>query len=235
MQQDSTAEVRNDLYPSIGDSIGTAHSHIYLRAFTENTDNAGPIVTNVSLPNGEKVDDNQTVTSAIKDIVVSFSEDMLTMFDATNAATAQDASYIALHAVDNPANWYCSRRRHRRRRDQRRLRPQRVQRAGAQYRRRRRQSIEQINFSDFAYGTNRYKRSFTLPKDLSRTTETTRLFLDGSRRSAQRIYSQGYAPDGRPAGYDGRDFELDFSVIRLNLGFTYSIRSVTTTISQLRT
>ena len=38
------------------------------------------------------------------------------------------------------------------------------------------------------------------------------------------IYSQGYAPDGSAAGYDGRDFELDFSVIRLNeaLGFTYS-------------
>ncbi|MBR4750121.1 MAG: trypsin-like serine protease, partial [Thermoguttaceae bacterium] len=228
MRQDSEAKDRSDLYPSIGDSTDTAYSHIYLRAFTENTDNAGPIVTNVSLPNGEKVDENQTVTSAIRDIVVSFSEDMLTMYDAQNASTAQDRSYIALHAVDNPSNWH--------------LLQDGVIVAGAiesiEYglnasEQKARDTvdengdpIDQINYGDLAYGTNRYEAVIHFaegfePDDGNYTLVCSSMVQDAARNA---IYSQGYAPDGSAAGYDGKDYELDFSVIRLNeaLAFEYS-------------
>ena len=228
MQQDVSATNRSDLYPSIGNSLKDKYSHIYLRAFTENTDNAGPIVTNVSLPNGEKVDDNQTVTSAVKDIVVSFSEDMTTLYDAQNAPNAQDASYIALHAVDNPSNWYLLR--------------DGVIVAGAiesityglnasmnparETVDENNEPIEQINQGELAYGTNRYEAIVHFadgfePDDGNYTLVCSSMVQDAARNA---IYSQGYAPDGSAAGYDGRNFELDFSVIRLNeaLAFEYS-------------
>ncbi|MBQ9874198.1 MAG: trypsin-like serine protease, partial [Thermoguttaceae bacterium] len=228
MQQDVPVTSRGELYPSIGNSLTDKYSHIYLRAFTESTDTAGPIVTNVSLPNGEKVDDNQTITSAVKDLVVSFSEDMLSMNDAENATAAKDKSYIRLHAVDNPANWSLLR--------------DGVIVAGAiesiDYGLNRSEPfaretvdedgnpIEQINFGDLAYGTNRYEAVIHFADGLELTDGNYTLVCSSMVQDAARnaIYSQGYAMDGSLSGFDGHDYELDFSVIRLNeaLGFEYS-------------
>ncbi|MBQ4203156.1 MAG: trypsin-like serine protease, partial [Thermoguttaceae bacterium] len=227
-EANTDAKSRNDLYPNIGNSLDVEYSHVYLRAFTESTDTAGPIVTNTSLPNGQKVDDNQTVTSAVKDMVVSFSEDLLTLADAENAATLQDSSYIRLHAVDNVSNWY--------------LLEDGVIVAGAiesvtfglnaseQLARdtvdENGNPIEQINYGDLAYGTNRYEAVVHFadgfePDDGNYTLVCSSMVQDTARNA---IYSQGYAPDGSSAGYDGKDWALDFSVIRLNeaLGFTYT-------------
>ena len=70
MQSNSNAQTRNDVYPSIGNSLDSSYTHIYFRSFSESTDTAGPIVTNFSTPDGTKIDNGNTVTSALKDVVV---------------------------------------------------------------------------------------------------------------------------------------------------------------------
>ncbi|MDO5309716.1 MAG: trypsin-like peptidase domain-containing protein [Planctomycetia bacterium] len=221
MQADSTAKQRSDVYPSIGNSIDTSYTHIYMRPFVESTDTAGPIVTNVSLPNGTKVDDGQTVTSALRDIVVSFSEDLITVGDGASAYNNQ-------HAVDNPSNW--------------RLLRDGVEVTGAiesvtfgmnasvdlarETVDENGDEVEEINDGALAYGTNRWEAIVTFAEghelsDGNYTLVCTSMVQDTARNA---IYSQGYAADGSAAGYDGKDWSIDFNVLRLNeaLGFEYS-------------
>ncbi|MCF0235074.1 MAG: hypothetical protein HUK22_08900, partial [Thermoguttaceae bacterium] len=101
---DSSSLNRQSVYPYIGKPIQmyvdqpteVRYTQLYIRKLTETTDNAGPVVTNVSLADGQRVENGETITSAIKDIVVSFNENML---------TCDGTSYNNMHAVDNPANW----------------------------------------------------------------------------------------------------------------------------------
>ncbi|MDO5567313.1 MAG: hypothetical protein Q4G59_11700, partial [Planctomycetia bacterium] len=80
---------------NVGHPVSTKTSQIFLRSFKESTDNAGPIVTQVALPDGTRVEEGQTVTSTIKDLVVSFDENLMTKV----------CGYNSTHSVDNLANW----------------------------------------------------------------------------------------------------------------------------------
>ncbi|MBQ2791057.1 MAG: trypsin-like serine protease, partial [Thermoguttaceae bacterium] len=76
-----------------------------------------------------------------------------------------------------------------------------------------------------ANGTNRWEAVVTFAeghelRDGNYTLVCSAMVQDIARNA---IYSQGYAVDGSGAGFDGRDWALDFSVTRLNeaLGFEY--------------
>ncbi len=216
----SDPRVAYNTYPNVGNPIDAAFTHIYVRPFVESTDNAGPTVVNVSLPNGDKVQEGEMVTSALRDVVVSFSEEMLTMGDGSNY-------YNKLHAVDNIANWTllcggvevtgaiesvtfgmnASQQ----------LAKNTVDENG--------NAVEEINDGVLAYGTNRWEAVVTFAEgfelnDGDYTLVCSAMVQDIARNA---IYSQGYAVDGSGAGFDGRDWKLDFSVVRLNeaLGFEY--------------
>ena len=221
MQDASNASQRSDLYPSVGNTLDTKFTHIYMRPFSESTDTAGPIVTNLSMPDGTKVDNGDTITSAVKDLVVAFDENMITVGDGTSA-------YNNIHAVDNASNWTllkdgvevtgaiesvtfgmnCSEQ----------LARDTVDENG--------NPVEIINDGDLAYGTNRWEAvvhfadGFEL-KDGNYTLVCSAIVQDTSRNA---IYSQGYAADGSAGGYDGRDWECTFNVVPLNeaLAFEYS-------------
>lgn len=98
-----TKKSSNNAVNYYGDSVAQAGklstqtqcSQVYLRSFIESTDYAGARVTSVLLPNGEQISDGDTVTTATKNLVVTFTENLQT----TNAG------YSKLHAVDNPDNW----------------------------------------------------------------------------------------------------------------------------------
>ncbi|MBP3558446.1 MAG: trypsin-like serine protease, partial [Thermoguttaceae bacterium] len=218
----SDADPRNayNTYPNVGNPIDAAFTHIYVRPFVESTDNAGPTVVNVSLPNGDKVQESEMVTSALRDVVVSFSEEMLTMGDGTNY-------YNRLHAVDNVSNWTLLR-------DgvevtgaiesvsfgmnaSQTLAQNTVDEDG--------NPVEEINDGVLANGTNRWEAVVTFAEgfelnDGNYTLVCSSMVQDVAHNA---IYSQGYAVDGSGAGFDGRDWSLDFSVVRLNqaLGFEY--------------
>ncbi|MBQ6827973.1 MAG: hypothetical protein IJO46_08150, partial [Thermoguttaceae bacterium] len=218
----SDADPRNayNTYPNVGNPIDAAFTHIYVRPFVESTDSAGPTVVNVSLPNGEKVQEGEMVTSALRDVVVSFSEEMLTVGDGTNY-------YNRLHAVDNVANWTLLR-------DgvevtgaiesvtfgmnaSQTLAQNTVDEDG--------NPVAEINDGVLANGTNRWEAVVTFAeghelRDGNYTLVCSAMVQDIARNA---IYSQGYAVDGSGAGFDGRDWALDFSVTRLNeaLGFEY--------------
>ena len=66
---------------------------INYRYFEESSDNVGPKVTDVILPNGQYVANNAMVTYALKDLVVTFDEELL--------ANGENG----LHSVLNPKNW----------------------------------------------------------------------------------------------------------------------------------
>ena len=218
----SDADPRNayNTYPNVGNPIDAAFTHIYVRPFVESTDAAGPTVVNVSLPNGDKVQEGEMVTSALRDVVVSFSEEMLTVGDGTNY-------YNRLHAVDNVANWTLLR-------DgvevtgaiesvtfgmnaSQELAQNTVDEDG--------NPVAEINDGVLANGTNRWEAVVTFAEgfelnDGNYTLVCSSMVQDIARNA---IYSQGYAVDGSGAGFDGRDWSLDFSVVRLNqaLGFEY--------------
>ncbi|MBR4103709.1 MAG: trypsin-like serine protease, partial [Thermoguttaceae bacterium] len=216
----SDPRVAYNTYPNVGNPIDAAFTHIYVRPFVESTDNAGPTVVNVSLPNGDKVQKGEMVTSALRDVVVSFSEEMMTMGDGSNY-------YNKLHAVDNIANWTLLR--------------DGVEVTGAiesvtfgmnasqQLAKNtvdeNNKAVEEINDGVLAYGTNRWEAVITFAEgfelnDGDYTLVCSSMVQDIARNA---IYSQGYAVDGSGAGFDGRDWKLDFSVVRLNeaLGFEY--------------
>ncbi|MBR5244176.1 MAG: trypsin-like serine protease, partial [Thermoguttaceae bacterium] len=218
----SGSDPRNayNTYPNVGNPIDAAFTHIYVRPFVESTDNAGPTVVNVSLPNGDKVQENETVTSALRDVVVSFSEEMLTMGDGTNY-------YNKLHAVDNVANWTLLR-------DgvevtgaiesitfgmnaSQTLAQNTVDENGA--------PVAEINDGSLAYGTNRWEAVITFAEGYELNDGNYSLVCSSMVQDIARnaIYSQGYAVDGSGAGFDGRAWTLDFSVTRLHkaLGFEY--------------
>ncbi len=218
----SGSDARNayNTYPNVGNSLDAAFTHIYVRSFVESTDNAGPTVVNVSLPNGEKVQNGEMVTSALRDVVVSFSEEMLTVGDGTNY-------YNRLHAVDNIANWTLLR-------DgvevtgaiesvafgmnaSQNLAQETVDEDG--------NPVEEINESVLAYGTNRWEAVVTFAEGFELNDGNYSLVCSAMVQDVARnaIYSQGYATDGSGAGFDGRNWTLDFSVTRLNeaLGFEY--------------
>ncbi|MBQ8363205.1 MAG: hypothetical protein IJX36_04665, partial [Thermoguttaceae bacterium] len=216
----SDPRVAYNTYPNVGNPIDAVFTHIYVRPFVESTDNAGPTVVNVSLPNGDKVQKGEMVTSALRDVVVSFSEEMLTMGDGSNY-------YNKLHAVDNVANWtlLC---------DgvevtgaiesvtfgmsaSQQLAQNTVDENG--------NPVEEINDGLLAFGTNRWEAVVSFAEgfelnDGDYTLVCSSMVQDVARNA---IYSQGYAVDGSGAGFDGRDWKLDFSVVRLNeaLGFEY--------------
>jgi len=77
-------------------SAGTAGQSIYFRQFQESTDTAGPIVTGLVV-NGTAVDSGTVINGAIKHLVVTFDEAMLT-FDAPTIAAAR-STYNALVAA----------------------------------------------------------------------------------------------------------------------------------------
>lgn len=220
VRSDSDPRNAYNTYPNVGNPIDAAFTHIYVRNFVESTDSAGPTVVNVSLPNGEKVQEGEMVTSALRDVVVSFSENMLTVGDGTNA-------YNRLHAVDNIANWKLLR-------DgvevtgaiesvvfglnvSQSLARETVDENGV--------PVKEINEGVLASGTNRWEAAITFAEgcelnDGNYTLVCSAMVQDIARNA---IYSQGYAVDGSGAGFDGRDWKLDFSVTRLNeaLGFEY--------------
>ncbi|MBR4833814.1 MAG: trypsin-like serine protease [Thermoguttaceae bacterium] len=218
----SEADPRNayNTYPNVGNPIDAAFTHIYVRNFVESTDNAGPTVVNVSLPNGDKVQEGEMVTSALRDVVVSFSENMLTVGDGTNA-------YNRLHAVDNVANWTLLR--------------DGVEVTGAiesvSFGLNASQSlaqntvdengnpVEEINDGLLANGTNRWEAVISFAEGCELSDGNYSLVCSSMVQDVARnaIYSQGYAVDGSGAGFDGRAWSLDFSVTRLNeaLGFEY--------------
>ncbi|MBQ5789411.1 MAG: hypothetical protein IIW01_03905, partial [Thermoguttaceae bacterium] len=218
----SDADPRNayNTYPNVGNPIDAAFTHIYVRPFVESTDAAGPTVVNVSLPNGDKVQDGEMVTSALRDVVVSFSEEMLTMGDGSNY-------YNRLHAVDNVANWTLLR-------DgvevtgaiesvtfgmnaSQAMAQNAVDENG--------NPVEEINDGVLANGTNRWEAVVTFAEGFELNDGNYSLVCSSMVQDVARnaIYSQGYAVDGSGAGFDGRDWSLDFSVVRLNqaLGFEY--------------
>lgn len=88
----------DDTYVNVGNSPTTQSFQIYLRSFNEANDNAGPIVTQVALPDGTRIEDGTTVTSTIKNLVVSFDENLLTK-------VLYSSSGDRLHSVDNLSNW----------------------------------------------------------------------------------------------------------------------------------
>ncbi len=221
MQKAAETKTREDVYPSIGNSLDVQSTHIYLRSFKESTDNAGPIVTNVSLPNGTTLDEGQTVASAVKDVVVSFSENMLTVGDGSS-------SYNTIHAVDNVANWHVLR-------DgvivanaiesidfginaSRDLARKTVTEKGV--------AVADINDGILANGTNRWEAVVHFADGLELTDGNYTLVCTNMVQDIARnaIYSQGYSIDGSSAGYDGKDWMIDFSVVPLNesLAFEYS-------------
>ncbi|MGI6402214.1 MAG: hypothetical protein ACOX0A_08925 [Thermoguttaceae bacterium] len=220
MKNQSSATQRSDVYPTIGNSLDTAFTHVYMRPFTESTDTAGPIVTNLSMPDGTKVDDGATLTSAVKDMVVSFDENMITIGDGTS-------QYNRIHAVDNPANWT--------------LLKDGVEitgaiesvvfgmNASAQLARdavtETGDAVDSINNGVLASGTNRWEAVVHFADgyelvDGNYTLVCSALVQDTSRNG---LYSQGYAPDGSAQGYDGHDWSCAFNVVPLNeaLAFDY--------------
>ncbi|MCL2117526.1 MAG: trypsin-like serine protease [Planctomycetaceae bacterium] len=66
---------------------------INYRYFYEDSDNVGPKVTDVILPNGQYVANQDTITYALDQIVLTFDEELLA--NGTNG----------LHSVLNPSNW----------------------------------------------------------------------------------------------------------------------------------
>ncbi|MDO5580959.1 MAG: S1 family peptidase [Planctomycetia bacterium] len=97
-QRGSYTGAYDDTYVNIGNSPSTQSFQIYLRSFNEANDDAGPIVTQVALPDGTRIENGTTVTSTIKNLVVSFDENLLTQ-------VLYSSSYGKLHSVDNLSNW----------------------------------------------------------------------------------------------------------------------------------
>jgi|GEM_PF-2691440 len=71
--------------------------NINFRYIKEDQDNAGPIVTDLILPNGERLANNGMVTSAVKQMVVTFDEEV------NAVSNPRDPNYV--HSVLNPNNW----------------------------------------------------------------------------------------------------------------------------------
>lgn len=67
-----------------------ANQNIFIRQFNEDTDTAGPLVTDFLLPGGDRLAHGDEVLEPLEAIVVSFDEDMMTS---------------GIHSVTNPENW----------------------------------------------------------------------------------------------------------------------------------
>lgn len=67
-----------------------ANQNIHFRRFNEDTDTAGPLVTDFLLPSGERLASGDEVLQSLQTIVVTFDEEMATS---------------GLHSVTNPENW----------------------------------------------------------------------------------------------------------------------------------
>ena len=112
MQQQPTIEMEPDgdftmiwqqqeeyTYQSDGGSPNTeyfANTNIYYRRFDESTDTAGPRVTDLIDHNGNRVDSGATIDGAVRHLVVTFDEALMT--DPDNYE----------HSVLNPNNWVLS-------------------------------------------------------------------------------------------------------------------------------
>lgn len=68
-------------------------SNIFTRFFVEDTDTAGPVITDYLLPSGKHLDASTDVTQALKNLVVVFDEQM------------RDVFLDLEHGVDNTKNW----------------------------------------------------------------------------------------------------------------------------------
>lgn len=70
-------------------------ANLFYRTFIESTDTAGPIVTDYYLPDGKVLENGDQITSALKDLVVIFDEQVRTT----------DLNLDKVHSVDNLNNW----------------------------------------------------------------------------------------------------------------------------------
>ncbi|MDR1958716.1 MAG: trypsin-like serine protease [Planctomycetaceae bacterium] len=83
-----------DVNTTTGELVGR---NLNYRYFAETQDQAGPMVTDVLLPDGNRLANNQMTTSAVKNVVVTFDEELNAVSDPKSAEWA--------HSVLNPKNW----------------------------------------------------------------------------------------------------------------------------------
>ncbi|MCF0234380.1 MAG: trypsin-like serine protease, partial [Thermoguttaceae bacterium] len=86
--------------------------------------------------------------------------------------------------------------------------------------------VEEVNTGKLSYGVNRWEAVVTFadgkePTDGNYTLVCSAMVQDIARNA---LVSNGYDPAGGDAGYDGKDWSLDFGVVRLDeaLGFHYN-------------
>ena len=99
-EYDTVGNQRNESYSQtyvpIRTAIESRSTQIYMRSLVESTDYAGARATSVTLPNGDRIEDGDTITTATKNLVVSFTENLKSVA----------CGYGKAHSVDNVDNWF---------------------------------------------------------------------------------------------------------------------------------
>ncbi|MDO4586169.1 MAG: trypsin-like serine protease [Planctomycetia bacterium] len=192
-------------YAALGNPETIISEQIYIRSFKESTDTAGATVTQVALADGSRIEDGDTLTSAIKNLIVTFDEELMTTETYTNA-------YGQLHSVDNVNNWV-------------------LQKDGvvitnaiesiqfgfsATKELARNATDPRVNKSVLTLGSNKWEAIITFADGYEPTSGTYTLALKNAVQDTSRnaMYSNGVRREGQ-------NFEISFQVMPLNepLGF----------------